>query len=293
MKLVLIHGRGQAGLDPQLLQQQWLTALHHGCARARVQLPADTVVEFPYYGDALAQAVAEIDSPLDAAIRAKGLLAGPDVALAGEILLELAAHAGIHESDIVLEVGSVPVERGPANWGWVQALLRAVDRLPGLNSQLLTAFTRDVSVYLSYDGVRARVNDIVAATLSTTEPCVVLAHSLGTVVAYDILRERGASPQYPGLVTVGSPLGIRAIQRQLATPLVSPPGVAHWFNAYDNHDVVALLPLDARYFNVTPAIENKSDVLNHTEDRHGIMGYLTDPVVARRIVEALEGRHPA
>lgn len=287
MKLVLIHGRGQDGLNPHVLQQEWLTALHHGCARAGVQMPADTEVVFPYYGDALAQAVTQVSSPPEIAVRAKGELTVPHATLAGEILLELAAHAGVRESDILLEVGPAPVERGPANWGWVQAVLRALDHIPGLNSQLLAAFTRDVHIYLSYNGVRAQINDIVAAALSTHEPCVVLAHSLGTVVAYDILRERAPTPQYPSLITVGSPLGIRAIRQQLTTPLIAPPGVGHWFNAYDSHDVVALVPLDAGHFNVTPAIENKSDVLNHTEDRHGIKGYLTDPVVACRIVQAL------
>lgn len=232
--------------------------------------------------------MAQVDTPLEADIRAKGPLTAPHPALPGEILSELAAHAGLREADILLEVGPVPLEKGPANWGWVQAILRALDHLPGLNSQLLATFTRDVYVYLAYAGVRARINSIVADALRTDELCVVLAHSLGTVVAYDVLRERAATPQYPGLVTVGSPLGIRAIRQQLATPLVSPPCVAHWFNAYDDHDVVSLVPLDAQHFNVTPAIENKSDVLNHTDNRHGITGYLTDPVVAQRIVRALE-----
>jgi hypothetical protein len=89
---------------------------------------------------------------------------------------------------------------------------------------------------------------------------------------------------------VGPPLGIRAIRQQLTPPLIAPPGVRHWFNAFDSHDVVALVPLDTDHFNITPAIENKSDVLNHTEDRHGIKRYLTDPVVAYRIVQALTSK---
>jgi hypothetical protein len=69
--------------------------------------------------------------------------------------------------------------------------------------------------------------------------------------------------------------------------LVSPPCVGQWFNAYDDRDVVALSPLDARTFNVTPPIENKSDVLNFTDNRHGIEGYLADSVVARQVVLGL------
>jgi hypothetical protein len=53
---------------------------------------------------------------------------------------------------------------------------------------------------------------------------------------------------------------------------------------------VALVPLDAWTFNVTPPIENKGDVLNFTYNRHCIEGYLADPAVARQIVRGLESQ---
>lgn len=291
MKLVMIHGRGQAGQDPEQLKQAWLAALRHGCDRAQVQLPADTVVEFPYYGDLLASLVAQVGAPLGQEFRAKGAVPVPNEALQGEILLEIAARAGVRDSDIRLEAGPVPIQKGPANWEWVQAIIRALDHIPGLNSRLIDAFTRDVYVYLTYTGVRAQIDKVIADALGEG-PCVVLAHSLGTVVAYNVLRTRAATPRYPKLVTVGSPLGIRAIKQQLATPLISPPCIGQWFNAYDDRDVVALVPLDAQTFNITPPIENKSDVLNFTENRHGVEGYLTDPVVAQRVVQGLQNLQP-
>ena len=57
----------------------------------------------------------------------------------------------------------------------------------------------------------------------------------------------------------------------------------------DERDVVALYPLDQSGFPIMPAIENKTDVDNHTENRAGIAGYLNDRVVAKRIYEALTG----
>jgi hypothetical protein len=47
------------------------------------------------------------------------------------------------------------------------------------------------------------------------------------------------------------------------------------------------VPLDAKNFDVAPPIENKRDVMNFTDNRHGIAGYLADPVVAAKIVEYL------
>jgi hypothetical protein len=54
--------------------------------------------------------------------------------------------------------------------------------------------------------------------------------------------------------------------------------------------MVALVPLNAWTFNVTPPIENKGNVLNFTANRYGIEGYLADSVVARQIVCELESQ---
>jgi hypothetical protein len=51
--------------------------------------------------------------------------------------------------------------------------------------------------------------------------------------------------------------------------------------------VVALYPLDADNFPVDPAVENHNGVLNSTDNRHGIDGYLDDQKVASRIATAL------
>ena len=68
-----------------------------------------------------------------------------------------------------------------------------------------------------------------------------------------------------------------------------PGGVAGWYNAFDRHDVVALYPLDTENFGIPPPIENYSLVQNHTDNKHGIDGYLDDAAVAKRIANALRG----
>ena len=50
-----------------------------------------------------------------------------------------------------------------------------------------------------------------------------------------------------------------------------------------NGDVVALNPLDSTFFNVRPEIFNFKGVKNHTDNQHGIVGYLNDPTVAKHI----------
>jgi hypothetical protein len=286
MKLVMVHGREQGGRNPKELTKEWVDALSYGLSRANSALPRGTEVLSPYYGDILQRLVSEIDTVLSSQAMAKGAQADIDRAFRGEMLQEIALTIGLTPNDIAREFTGEPTMKGPLNWAWVQATLRALDKVPGLNSQAIDAFTRDVYVYLTYPGVRASIDGIVAEVMDD-EPCVVVAHSLGTVVAYNVLCARDATPHFPRYITLGSPLGIKAIKRHIERPLRVPHCVGDWFNAYDDRDVVALVPLDTRNFPVTPPIENKSDVKNFTDNRHGISGYLADPIVARKIVELL------
>jgi hypothetical protein len=132
------------------------------------------------------------------------------------------------------------------------------------------------------------MDDGVRSAFSPASETVVVAHSLGTVVAYNVLRRDGAELhlKVPLFVTLGSPLAISVVKKALR-PIAHPRCVGRWFNAMDDRDVVALFPLTADHFEVDPAIENKVDVDNPTQNRHGISGYLGDPEVARRIYEAV------
>jgi alpha-beta hydrolase superfamily lysophospholipase len=169
---------------------------------------------------------------------------------------------------------------------WVQAILRALDNTP-LGEASIDRFTRDVYVYLTNKAVRKAIDSIVSEKIPG-EPSVVVGHSLGSLVTYNVLSARGEKAAVHRYITVGSPLGVKAIQRLLVPPaLAMPSGVRQWFNAFDNRDVVALRALDASGFPIDPPITNKGDVNNHTENRHGIDGYLDDPDVARWIYEAV------
>jgi pimeloyl-ACP methyl ester carboxylesterase len=172
------------------------------------------------------------------------------------------------------------------NWEWVQAILRAVDMHGGGMSQsALEMFTRDVFLYTTRAGVRDEIDRIVAAAL-TEQPTVVVGHSLGSVVAYSVLVTDRRALRVPLYLTVGCPLGIRAIRDQFR-PLKFPVPVKSWYNAFDTRDVVALNPLDRSNFPVNPDIVNYSSVRNQTDNRHGIVGYLDDSAVADKILSAL------
>ena len=152
----------------------------------------------------------------------------------------------------------------------------------------MALFTNDVYQYLHNPGIGRVLDDGVRSAFARGVETVVVSHSLGTVVAYNVLKKAGAERglKVPLFVTLGSPLGVKVVKRAVR-PIGYPGCASHWFNAMDERDVVALFALDDKHFDIDPDIENKTDVDNPTSNRHGISGYLGDPEVARRIHEAL------
>lgn len=287
MKIIFVHGRAQGGKDPVKLKQEWVDALYRGMEYAHLNLPSNLKIEFPFYGDKLDQLVKEFDVPLVDDVRYRGDaqdLENFDV-FRGETLYEIAHGAGISDEEILTYYEGNIRERGPRNWEWVQAILKALEKTP-LGEKVIDLITRDAYVYLKFPAVQSIINSMVAENL-TNEQCVVVGHSLGSVVAYNILRQKQADTSLIKFVTLGSPLGMQSFKNNLETPLRMPHCVHDWFNAMDERDVVALYPLNEIHFPVTPPIRNKTSVDNRTPDRHGIIGYLEDVDVAKNIFEGL------
>lgn len=287
MKLVFIHGRDQQGRDPGALQKLWVDSFKLGLDAAGHPWPADIKVVFPYYGDRLVQLAAEIDGPSTAI--AKGASAGDAKLLEFQhaALEEIARATGISDEQVRAHLVPEATEKGVQNWAWVQALLRAIEERGKTGELVLSAVTRDVFLYLTNQNVRTTLNELVGASLAGDEPTVVVAHSLGTVVAYELLRQSVANLDIRALITLGSPLGLKTVRNYVKRPLARPSGVRVWKNARDTADVVALYPLDKTTWNIEPLIENHDGVSNHSDNRHGIVGYLDDKVVAGWIYQAL------
>jgi alpha-beta hydrolase superfamily lysophospholipase len=286
-RLVLVHGRAQQGLNAETLESEWLDALKRGAGPLGLSMPSGIDVAFPFYGDVLDNFTRQFDIPLTSDMQARGNPVDDEfLVFQAEFAESIRQRAGITDAQVDAEYGSDPSQRGPLNWRWVQAILRAIDRnSAGMSQKTLEAFTRDVFLYTTRASVRDEINRIVASKL-TEQPTVIVSHSLGTVVAYNVLTTDRRSLHIPLLVTVGSPLAVRAVRDQFL-PLRSPSSVASWYNAFDTRDVVALYPLDANNFPVRPAVVNNPTVKNYTENRHGIAGYLDDPDVARQILTTL------
>ena len=287
LQLVFVHGRSQQGRSSDEIKAEWLGALQKGAEAIGRVLPIDLDVAVPFYGDKLDEFARAFEIPLTSDIHTRGDETQDEfLEFQADLAEQVRVRAGVTDAEIDMEYGDNPRQRGPQNWEWVQAILRALDKHSSVASRVtLETFTRDVFLYTRRQGVRDEIDGIVGGAL-TEQPTIVVAHSLGSVVAYNVLRTDRRNLQVPLYLTVGCPLGVRAVRDQLR-PLKFPAHVKAWYNALDPRDVVALYPLDSQNFPITPAVENYAKVQNHTDNRHGIVGYLDNAEIVGHILGSL------
>lgn len=290
-QLVFVHGRSQQNKDSGALKSEWIAALERGLSKSGLTLPiSEDQIRFPFYGDTLHQMTDGLsaESAAQIVVRGERPLPPSEEAFLNAWMAEVKEHFPIEDAEVeeALREGQT---RGVQNWGLVQAILKILDRkIPGVSAFSVAIATQDVYHYLTKSTFRKVMDDGVRRAFKAGMETVVVAHSLGTIVAYNVLAkgEPAEGVSVPQFITLGSPLAVTVVKERIK-PLVYPLCVKTWFNAMDERDVVALYPLDARNFEVLPQIENKTDVHNDTENRHGITGYLSDAVVAQRIHQAL------
>jgi hypothetical protein len=149
------------------------------------------------------------------------------------------------------------------------------------------AFASDVIAYLygpSAEAMRAPVRRVL---LQDPQPRVIVAHSLGTIILYDVLSEPAlAHLAVDLLVTVGCPLGIGNVQNRLRNgagrPNPLPPELAAWSNYADRFDPVAIDQTLRDEFK--PPFVVDAEVNNAARNNHDLTGYLSIALVRDRIV---------
>jgi hypothetical protein len=293
--IVFVHGRGQEFRDPAVLAREWLAGLNGGLTRAGLAtFPADRVV-LPYYGNVLYQITAKLAQERP---RLEALPGDPDTpgplhpympSDVGETERRLiAGMAAAAETETATEPTTEPEPEAMPGWpepllSWdlARRILVELARRTRVDQEIITAHLRDVAVYLTR--ARAEVLAAVRGEVPGTGPLVLVTHSLGTVVGRDLLDDAGIRSRTLAWVTVGSPLGLEAVQSNMRPPGARHPGpTVDWTNAYDVRDIVALgCPLRPAYGD--PLL----DVRVENGDRpHAIDRYLGHPEVARPIGEA-------
>jgi hypothetical protein len=138
---------------------------------------------------------------------------------------------------------------------------------------------KDVYAYF-FGGSGDAMRTVVRKAIDDTPgELIVVSHSLGTVIAYDVLREAAMNGRrVPLFVTAGSPLAVQEIQDLVTPPLLVPAGVAAWRNVADARDLVAL---DSTIRPEYDPAQRCTDLLvaNDSDSHHGIREYLSTPAI--------------
>ena len=153
---------------------------------------------------------------------------------------------------------------------------------------------RQATAYLNDPKVRDQVMARAAKEIQG-DTRVLIGHSLGSVVAYELLAT-GRYPQVRLLLTAGSPLGIPNVvfDRLLPPPVHGkgawPGAVSRWVSVADPHDVVALVKKLAPLFPAPAGIAPLEDYqVDNGHSPHDAAAYLNVDVAGRAIGEALSG----
>lgn len=121
---------------------------------------------------------------------------------------------------------------------------------------------------------------------------MILSHSMGTIIAYDVLREMGET--HPRLVidhfvTIGSPLGLPHVKHKIQQEknyVRTPSIVKKWSNFADKRDPVSFdAYLSGDYAPNTDGIQVKDDLVANDWGgiHHKSYGYLRTPEVSKAI----------
>jgi hypothetical protein len=243
--MVFVHGRGQEDKDPARLLASWRAGLAAGLVNAGLPALDDAPAVLPFYGKLLYQITAELEqSPihLERLTEEPGPLhpaLSQDIGyLERELMTDLAAESGtptVHEEGI-LPGGAERV----LSWRLARRALLLVAQSFRADREVIKSQLKDVAVYLAGAGARDRILDAVRAGIPDTGKIVLVTHSLGTVVGCDLLYDAAFRERTVAWVTLGSPLGLPTVQRNLRAKGPHHPENIDWLTAYDTNDVVAL-----------------------------------------------------
>lgn len=144
---------------------------------------------------------------------------------------------------------------------------------------------------------RKLIRERLAATIKKYqgEEIMLIGHSMGSIIAYDVLTFMVPEIDIHTFVTIGSPLGFPVVQGKIAAEwhskklvppkLKTPPGVIkYWFNMADLKDKIALIydlseNYQANYRGVVPEdfVVFNDYQSNHISNPHKSYGYLRTP----------------
>ncbi len=137
---------------------------------------------------------------------------------------------------------------------------------------------------------------------------LVIGHSMGSIIAYDVMAYYLKNIEVDTFITIGSPLGLPVVKSKIAaerrlnhinTRHLSAPSIVrrHWYNFSDLEDKVALnykladdFSINRHFVKPIDFVVNNDYEINGKANPHKSFGYLRTTEVSAKITEFLEYR---
>ena len=185
---------------------------------------------------------------------------------------------------------------------------------PSITDFIIKHFFKDLSVYLTENCVTEDNKDCLAKeviqerlhqTLNKHQDkdILLISHSMGTIVAYDVLTKFSDELEIDTWITTGSPLGVPFIYSELKFELQQAEDslahtpdaiIRHWFNFADPNDKLAVnYELDKLFTQNIHEINSEAMLVhndyesNGIKNPHKIYGYLRAPEISKIIDDFL------
>jgi hypothetical protein len=283
--IFVIHGIGQEMEGPSSLHAKLFPALQDGLSRAGTHIDPDDV-SFASYGE-IFRPNAEFLAPTpyyDAADIERGY--EEDLLLA---MWERAARC----DDAIVTPDEEVLSRTPSTARRALAALSRSRFLTGIAERAFIGDLKQVRLYFCNEETRTLIQEKIASAMAD-DTRVVIGHSLGSVVAYEVLFSH-PRPRVGALITLGSPLGLRNLVFDRLRPPPVPvggqceakgvwPPVRLWGNVADDGDIVAAVE------DLRPLFGDGIRQLrvHNGANAHDMRPYLEDPLTGQLISAGLD-----
>lgn len=263
--VLLLHGRGLLGRDSAALRRTWTTSLRSGVVGLTgAPVLGDSDVRVVWYADVL-------DSESDASCRFAPGDPRANRVMGGDETLQI----------LTSGIGTV------------------LGALGGLVENDVATLLRDVAGDLQYLGdagkrcaAERRLSRALARARNERRPVVLVAHSFGSLVAYDVLtaEDSANAADIERLVTIGAMVGSPILRHLLfgvdaSDALSLPPGVRSWVNVRNPADPLAI-PLSPVASGATTILDEATSQGDIDPEAHEIVSYLRDTVTASAVLGA-------
>ena len=295
MKIIYIHGMNKQNFSSASLKQRWLSLLKHGLEQSHRQACFAYIkrhVRIPFYGDLLLRH--HLHNVLNASTLMpqdwphfplrQPLKSQPSPPHLHQYLAETCKIPELNIEDALTFNQKLKFITTLSRNTALRDFMVLLNYFPHLHDTLIKKFLIETYSYLANARFMQQVHQRIGQRLHDNKSCILIAHSLGSVIAYHYLLLH-PELNVQRFITLGSPMAFRVIQEHLPQPMTRPEAIrGDWINFYCSDDFLTAFPLSEPPFQFQPAIINQK-IRTSIYHPHDIDGYIQHPDVIKALLE--------